>query len=84
MLTSTVSSKGQITVPKQVREFLHIESADKVAFIIDDDGRVILTHAKNAATALFGMLNKYKQAKPVSAEDMEAAILRRRAQRVKK
>ena len=35
-ITRTLSAKGQVTIPKQVREQLGIEAADKVTFVIDD------------------------------------------------
>ena len=41
-ITRTLSAKGQVTIPKQVREQLGIEAADKVTFVIDDAGRVEL------------------------------------------
>ncbi len=41
-ITRTVTSKGQVTIPKRIREQLGIEAADKVTFFIDDSGRVEL------------------------------------------
>jgi antitoxin PrlF len=39
---STITSKGQVTIPKDVREQLGLQTHDKIAFIIDDDGTVRL------------------------------------------
>lgn len=39
-LTSTVTSKGQITIPAEVRQHLGLEQGDKVLFIIEDQGTV--------------------------------------------
>lgn len=33
MLTARISSKGQITVPKRVRDLLHVKPGQKIAFI---------------------------------------------------
>ena len=44
MLT-TVTAKGQVTIPKDVRDALNIKSSDKVDFIIED-GRAILVPVK--------------------------------------
>lgn len=41
-ITRTVTSKGQVTIPKQIRDRLGIEAADKVTFVIDESGRVEL------------------------------------------
>ena len=56
MEIATISSKGQITVPKSVREALGLNSGDKIVIQQDDDGRfyfdnaalVVFTRAANA------------------------------------
>ena len=40
-MMSTVTSKGQVTIPKNIRERLQIRSNDKVDFILEGD-RVLL------------------------------------------
>jgi antitoxin PrlF len=42
-MANTVTSKGQVTIPKPVRERLGIEAGAKVEFELADDGRVVLT-----------------------------------------
>jgi AbrB family looped-hinge helix DNA binding protein len=42
MPSSTISSKGQITIPKEIREALRVDSGDRVLFIIRADGVVEL------------------------------------------
>ncbi len=41
MKTPTISYKGQVAIPKEIREALHIKAGDKVAFKIDK-GRIVL------------------------------------------
>lgn len=41
-LVSTVTSKGQVTIPLEVRKYLGIKTNDKVAFVIEQDGVVRL------------------------------------------
>ena len=41
-----LSSKGQITVPKAIRELLHVENGDSLVFYIEND-EVKLTGTKN-------------------------------------
>jgi antitoxin PrlF len=81
MLTSTISSKGQVTLPKEIREFLKVETSEKISFVPLEEGKVLLTKRQNTAADLFGMLNHRKPARPVSIKEMDAAIRKRRAQR---
>jgi antitoxin PrlF len=41
-IISTVTSKGQVTIPAEVREYLGIKTNDKIAFVIDQEGGVRL------------------------------------------
>ena len=44
-MLSTVTSKGQVTIPKEIRDLLHIRSNDKVDFVLDGE-RVVLVPVK--------------------------------------
>jgi AbrB family looped-hinge helix DNA binding protein len=44
-MLSTVTSKGQVTIPKEIRDLLHINSNDRVDFILEE-GRVMLVPVK--------------------------------------
>ena len=81
MITSTMTSKGQITVPKKIREFLGVGDSDKLSFTPLEDGKVLLSVEHPSAENLFGMLSSRKHQKPVSIEEMEAAIAKRRLER---
>lgn len=41
-IVSTITSKGQVTIPVEVRRYLGLKTNDKVAFVIDADGTVRL------------------------------------------
>jgi len=75
MSTATLTSKGQTTVPKKIREHLRLRPGDRIQFLIDEDGRVVLLPASLNAADLAGILPVPKR--PVSLEDMESAIRRR-------
>ncbi len=81
MITSTMTSKGQITVPKKIREFLGVADSDKLSFTPLENGKVLLSVEHPSASILFGMLSDRKLQKPVSIEEMEAAIAKRRLKR---
>lgn len=46
---ATVSDRGQIFIPKALQNYFHIKNRDKVAFIVDDDGRVIFKRKEGAS-----------------------------------
>lgn len=71
-MLATLTSKGQITIPKQARDALHLVPGDRVEFVFGDDGRLFLLSANRAVKSLKGMLPKPD--KPVTLEEMDAAI----------
>lgn len=78
MSTATLTSKGQTTVPKEIREHLRLHVGDRIEFVIEEDGRVVLVPASYNAADLAGMLPRPKR--PVSLEKMRSVIRRRGAQ----
>ena len=81
MITSTISLKGQVTIPKKIREFLKLEKYDKIVFIPLEEGKVMITNKQFPVSDLFGMLKHRKPKQPISVEEMEAGIRKRRAER---
>lgn len=79
MSNSTLTSKGQTTVPKEIRDHLGLQPGDRIEFVIDGEGRVVLLPASFDAGDLPGILPKPKR--PISIEDMELVIRRRAARR---
>lgn len=79
MSTSTLTSKGQTTIPKDVRKRLNLHPGDRLEFVIDEDGRVLVLPASIDVTELAGMLKS--PARPVSVEDMNRAIRKRGGRR---
>ena len=43
---ATVSDRGQIFIPKALQNYFHIRRKDKVAFVVEDDGRVVFHKKK--------------------------------------
>jgi len=76
MSESTVTSKGQITIPKAVRERLRLEVGDTVYFDVRDDGSVLLVARNEPVEGLFGLLKgKAKRTKRLTIEEMNPASL---------
>lgn len=44
-MLATVTSKGQVTIPKEIRDLLHIRTNDKVDFVLEGE-RVVLAPVK--------------------------------------
>ena len=76
MSSATLTSKGQITIPKGIRDALRLGPGDRLDFFIQDDGRVFVQPATLKVTDLKGILYR-KGARPVSVEEMRAAVIRR-------
>jgi AbrB family looped-hinge helix DNA binding protein len=75
MPDSTLTSKGQITIPKVVREALHLEAGDKVYFDLREDGTVLLVARNEPVESLFGVLQaKARLRRPLTVEEMNPAI----------
>lgn len=55
MITGTVTSKGQITIPKKIREFLDVGTSDKLVFTPLENGKVLIASKRNPASSLFGI-----------------------------
>jgi AbrB family looped-hinge helix DNA binding protein len=77
MSTATITSKGQITIPANVRQALKVESGDRVEFVEIEPGRFEFFAVTSSVKALKGMFGK--PAKSVSIEEMNKAIAKRGA-----
>lgn len=72
MSTATVTSKGQITIPKDVREHLGLCAGDKIDLQVRADGVVELVPRRQPLMALRGALKS--AVRGVSLDDMDRAI----------
>ena len=70
---STITRKGQATIPKAIREALHLKPGDRVRFFLHPDGSAILL-PKLPVTALRGML-KHQRRSPATIEEMDEAVI---------
>ena len=77
MTTATVTSKGQITIPADVRRALQVEAGDRVEFVQLEPGQFLFVAANRSVTELKGMFGKARTT--VSIEDMNKAIAERGA-----
>jgi AbrB family looped-hinge helix DNA binding protein len=76
MPTATMTTKGQVTIPKEVREHLGVETGDRLSFVVQEDGTVIVQPITRHVRELGGLLQRPGQ-RPVSANEMDEGIARR-------
>lgn len=72
MATATVTSKGQVTIPAQVRATLGVGAGDRIEFVEMGNGQFAIMVAVHSVQSLKGLVRK--PASPVSVEDMNVAI----------
>ncbi len=70
-MESAITVKGQATIPKAIREHLHLKAGDRVKFFVHPDGTVVLL-PKLPVAALKGILTRPRR--PVTLERMREAI----------
>ena len=64
---ATLTSKGQTTIPKKIRDGLHMKTGDRMTFTLMPDGVVIMRVKNKHVSELAGLLHK-KGRKPVPIE----------------
>jgi AbrB family looped-hinge helix DNA binding protein len=69
-MESTLTVKGQATIPKAVREYLHLGPGDRIKFFLHPDGTVVIL-PKLPASRLKGIVRTRRR---VSLDEMDAAI----------
>jgi AbrB family looped-hinge helix DNA binding protein len=79
MTTSTMTTKGQVTIPLDVRQRLGLDTGDRIEFVEIENGVFAIKPATDDVRLLKGLLRK--PAKPVSVEEMNAVVRARGAGR---
>ena len=79
MTTATMTTKGQVTIPLDVRQRLGLDAGDRIEFVELESGEYAIKPAIDDVRSLKGLLRK--PSKPVTVEDMNKAIRTRGAGR---
>lgn len=66
---ATLTSKGQTTIPKEIRDELGMKPGDKMTFTLMSDATVVMRVKNKSITDLAGTLYK-KGRKPVPVEQL--------------
>lgn len=74
MPNAKITSKGQVTIPKRVRETLCLDAGDRVQFLIREDGVVELRPQTTNLEDLYGVVDYTGE--PVTVEEINRAIVK--------
>jgi AbrB family looped-hinge helix DNA binding protein len=74
MAIATLTSKGQITIPVEVRKKLRLRPGDRIDFILEEGGGVRLKAHKRPLTELLGSLKGVGR-RPLTVEQTREAVL---------
>jgi AbrB family looped-hinge helix DNA binding protein len=67
---TTMTSKGQTTIPKEIRDSLGLQPHDKLTFSLLSDGTVIMRAKKGSIRSVYGMLHQADRP-VISIEEMQ-------------
>lgn len=81
-IISTITSKGQITIPVEVRRHLGVDTADKVAFVFEDDGKVEMRPARYTIAALRSVVPPLAGRETIDFEDQIEEAFQARADEI--
>ncbi len=73
MASATITTKGQVTIPKEIRDYLNLDTGSKVDFVIDENGIVKLIPLNIPIESLSGILHR-KGMKSATLKEMELSI----------
>ena len=79
MNTAKVTSKGQVTIPKRVRSLMAIETGDRLAFDLDEDGSLRVSRVRSEGRPLRGLLSEFVTGGRVDEEQVRTALRQRAA-----
>jgi len=76
MVLATITTKGQVTIPKEIRDSLKLHSGDKIEIIVTEEREAIIRPISKKVDDIFCKLYKPRQ-KAVSIEAIDNAIRNR-------
>lgn len=79
---ATVTTKGQVTIPSEVRKHLDINAGDKVVFVVGDDGSVGIRPVQHTLASIRGIVPPLAGRKATDFEDQIEAVMEDEADRI--
>lgn len=72
-MLATLTSKGQITLPKEIRDALSLDAGAKLDFSIQSDGTLCVRPMKRSVSSIVGLL-RVPAAKAATVEELDRAL----------
>lgn len=79
-----LTSKGQVTVPKLVRDQLNLQTGDRLAFHVGDNGDVLLMRDGPRPFPFAGRLRHLAPARPASIDELNEAVVEAARERLER
>ena len=73
MSQATLTTKGQVTIPKAVRKQLDLKAGDRIDFIVNDLGEAVIRRVSRSTEEVRGML-AHRARTPLTVEQMDEAV----------
>ncbi|MES1156185.1 MAG: AbrB/MazE/SpoVT family DNA-binding domain-containing protein [Alphaproteobacteria bacterium] len=73
MASAKLTSKGQITIPQEVRQRMGVSAGDRIDFVQMEDGAFAMKPATQSVRELRGIIPLRR--KPATLEEMQAAVV---------
>jgi antitoxin PrlF len=81
MPLSTMTSKGQVTVPKAIRDRLGLAEGDVLEFSVTGDGSIEIRR-REAGEGVCGVLRDFARERPISTDEMRRAVRTRASEKL--
>ena len=76
MSQATLTTKGQVTIPKVVSKQLDLKAGDRIDFIVNDGGEAVIRRVTRSAEEVQGLLS-HRARTPIAVEQMDEALRQR-------
>lgn len=72
-MIATLTSKGQLTLPKAIRDKMKLDAGSKLDFILQPDGTLTARPLRRSVSSLIGMVRRPAGVKPATLQDLKTA-----------
>lgn len=74
MAIATMTSKGQVTIPKRIREELHLRTGDRLDFQVEENGTLRILPVAKKVSEIFGAFSHKAPERPLTDREMNERL----------